>query len=224
MSSRARPARSARCAPRRPGCRPTPRSGVPVVLVGHVTKDGTLAGPKTLEHLVDVVLTLEGERFSGLRLLRATKNRFGSTEEVGVFEMAAAACARWPIRQRRSSSRARSALRASPSRPRSRAAGRCSSRSRRWSRRRPRLTAPDGGGRRPAAAGAAHRRPRPARGHRWPATTSTPASSAACHHRGAGDRPAAGPGAGLVAARPAADRRHVGSVSGCARGRPAKSA
>jgi DNA repair protein RadA/Sms len=62
---------------------------VPVILVGHVTKDGTLAGPKTLEHLVDVVLTLEGERFSGLRLLRASKNRFGSTEEVGVFEMRA---------------------------------------------------------------------------------------------------------------------------------------
>ena len=62
---------------------------MPMVLVGHVTKDGTLAGPKTLEHLVDVVLTLEGERFSGLRLLRSSKNRFGSTEEVGVFEMAA---------------------------------------------------------------------------------------------------------------------------------------
>jgi DNA repair protein RadA/Sms len=65
------------------------QSGVPVVLVGHVTKDGTLAGPKTLEHLVDAVLTLDGDRFAGLRLLRASKNRFGSTEEVGVFEMAA---------------------------------------------------------------------------------------------------------------------------------------
>jgi DNA repair protein RadA/Sms len=63
-------------------------NAVPVLLVGHVTKDGTLAGPKTLEHLVDVVLTLEGERFSGLRLLRSAKNRFGSTDEVGVFEMA----------------------------------------------------------------------------------------------------------------------------------------
>ena len=63
-------------------------NGVPTILVGHVTKDGSLAGPKTLEHIVDVVLTLEGERFSGLRLLRASKNRFGSTEEVGVFEMA----------------------------------------------------------------------------------------------------------------------------------------
>ncbi len=61
--------------------------GVAVVLVGHVTKDGSIAGPKTLEHLVDAVLTLEGERYASLRLLRATKNRFGSTEEVGVFEM-----------------------------------------------------------------------------------------------------------------------------------------
>jgi DNA repair protein RadA/Sms len=64
--------------------------GVAVVLVGHVTKDGSIAGPKTLEHLVDAVLNLEGERYAALRVLRATKNRFGSTEEVGVFEMAEA--------------------------------------------------------------------------------------------------------------------------------------
>jgi len=64
------------------------QEGIAVILVGHVTKDGTLAGPKTLEHLVDAVLSLEGERTASLRLLRATKNRFGSTEEVGVFEMA----------------------------------------------------------------------------------------------------------------------------------------
>ncbi len=64
--------------------------GVPVVLVGHVTKDGSLAGPKTLEHLVDVVMLLEGDRYGSLRLLRATKNRFGSTEEVGVLEMTGA--------------------------------------------------------------------------------------------------------------------------------------
>ena len=62
--------------------------GIAVIVVGHVTKDGTLAGPKTLEHLVDTVLSLEGERTATLRLLRATKNRFGSTEEIGVFEMA----------------------------------------------------------------------------------------------------------------------------------------
>jgi DNA repair protein RadA/Sms len=61
--------------------------GIAVVLVGHVTKDGSIAGPKTLEHLVDAVLTLEGERYAAIRLLRASKNRFGSTEEVGVFEM-----------------------------------------------------------------------------------------------------------------------------------------
>ncbi len=58
-----------------------------VILVGHVTKDGTLAGPRTLEHLVDAVLTLEGERYAALRVLRTAKNRFGSTDEVGVFEM-----------------------------------------------------------------------------------------------------------------------------------------
>jgi len=63
--------------------------GVPVLLVGHVTKDGTLAGPRTLEHLVDAVLMLEGDRYGTLRLLRALKNRHGSTEEVGVMEMTA---------------------------------------------------------------------------------------------------------------------------------------
>ncbi|MBI3750211.1 MAG: DNA repair protein RadA [Chloroflexi bacterium] len=61
--------------------------GITVILVGHVTKDGTIAGPKTLEHLVDAVLDLGGERGGTLRLLRATKNRFGSTEEIGVFEL-----------------------------------------------------------------------------------------------------------------------------------------
>jgi DNA repair protein RadA/Sms len=61
--------------------------GIAVILVGHVTKDGAIAGPKTLEHLVDAVVSLEGERYAALRLLRATKNRFGSTDEIGVFEM-----------------------------------------------------------------------------------------------------------------------------------------
>jgi DNA repair protein RadA/Sms len=63
--------------------------GVPVVLVGHVTKEGSLAGPKTLEHVVDCVLYFEGERTHNYRVLRATKNRFGSTDEIGVFEMRA---------------------------------------------------------------------------------------------------------------------------------------
>ena len=62
--------------------------GIAVVLVGHVTKDGSIAGPKTLEHLVDAVIAVEGDRYAALRLVRAAKNRFGSTEEVGVFEMA----------------------------------------------------------------------------------------------------------------------------------------
>jgi DNA repair protein RadA/Sms len=60
---------------------------VPVFIAGHVTKDGAIAGPRVLEHIVDVVLYLEGERFSSYRLLRGVKNRFGSTNEVGVFEM-----------------------------------------------------------------------------------------------------------------------------------------
>jgi DNA repair protein RadA/Sms len=63
--------------------------GVPVLLIGHVTKDGSLAGPRSLEHLVDAVLMLEGDRYGSLRLLRVTKNRHGSTEEVGVLEMTA---------------------------------------------------------------------------------------------------------------------------------------
>jgi DNA repair protein RadA/Sms len=60
----------------------------PLFLVGHVTKEGSIAGPRVLEHMVDTVLYLEGERFHSYRLLRSVKNRFGSTNEVGVFEMA----------------------------------------------------------------------------------------------------------------------------------------
>ncbi len=63
-------------------------TGTAVVLVGHVTKDGEVAGPKTLEHLVDTVLYLEGDRHHFYRILRTVKNRFGSTDEVGVFNMA----------------------------------------------------------------------------------------------------------------------------------------
>ncbi len=62
-------------------------SGVPTFIIGHVTKDGAIAGPRALEHIVDVVLYLEGESFSAHRLLRGVKNRFGSTNELGVFEM-----------------------------------------------------------------------------------------------------------------------------------------
>jgi len=61
--------------------------GIATVLVGHVTKDGSIAGPRALEHLVDVVLYFEGDRHSSLRMLRAIKNRYGATDEVGCFEM-----------------------------------------------------------------------------------------------------------------------------------------
>jgi len=65
-------------------------SNVATILVGHVTKDGSVAGPRVLEHLVDCVLQFEGDRYNAHRILRATKNRFGSTNELGVFEMTAA--------------------------------------------------------------------------------------------------------------------------------------
>ena len=64
-------------------------TGIPVLLIGHITKDGTLAGPKVMEHIVDAVLQFEGERQHGFRILRALKNRFGSTAEIGIFEMMA---------------------------------------------------------------------------------------------------------------------------------------
>jgi DNA repair protein RadA/Sms len=63
---------------------------IPVIVIGHVTKEGAIAGPRVLEHMVDTVLYLEGERFQQFRVLRAVKNRFGSTDEVGVFEMTGA--------------------------------------------------------------------------------------------------------------------------------------
>jgi DNA repair protein RadA/Sms len=65
-------------------------AGVATILVGHVTKDGAVAGPRVLEHLVDCVLQFEGDRYRAHRVLRAVKNRFGSTNELGVFEMTAA--------------------------------------------------------------------------------------------------------------------------------------
>ncbi len=63
------------------------RRNIPFILIGHVTKDGAIAGPKSLEHLVDTVLYLEQETARGYQLLRASKNRFGSTNELGIFEM-----------------------------------------------------------------------------------------------------------------------------------------
>lgn len=63
------------------------QSDTAIILVGHVTKEGSIAGPKVLEHVVDVVLQLEGDRYGGFKVLRAVKNRFGSTNEAGIFEM-----------------------------------------------------------------------------------------------------------------------------------------
>ena len=156
--------------------------GTAVILAGHVTKDGSIAGPKTLEHLVDAVVNLEGERFAALRLLRASKNRFGSTEEVGVFEMGDAGLAEVdrpgpgvPRRARRAGARQRRR----PDDGRQPAA--CWSRSRRSSRRH--------GSGRPSVARAASTPIASASwspssgggpGSGWPAMTSTPTSPAAC--------------------------------------------
>ncbi len=71
-------------------------SGVPVLLVGHVTKDGNLAGPKSLEHLVDAVVSIEGDRGGARRLLRATKNRFGPVDEIALYEMTGEGLAELP--------------------------------------------------------------------------------------------------------------------------------
>ncbi|MDH4185208.1 MAG: DNA repair protein RadA, partial [Nitrospinota bacterium] len=62
-------------------------TGIPMALIGHVTKDGAIAGPRLLEHMVDTVLYFEGERGGPFRIIRGVKNRFGSTNEIGVFEM-----------------------------------------------------------------------------------------------------------------------------------------
>ena len=65
------------------------KTKTPIVLVGHITKEGDIAGPKTLEHMVDTVISFEGEKISHFRILRAGKNRFGSTDEIGIFQMSA---------------------------------------------------------------------------------------------------------------------------------------
>src|SRR5699024_11236477 len=69
------------------GIRAAKLSALPVLLVVHVTKDGSIAGPRVLEHLVDVVCQFEGDRHAELRMVRAVKNRFGSTDEVGCFAL-----------------------------------------------------------------------------------------------------------------------------------------
>ena len=70
------------------------KSGAALILVGHVTKDGQIAGPRVVEHMVDAVLSFEGEGSQQFRILRAVKNRFGPTDEIGVFEMTGTRLAR----------------------------------------------------------------------------------------------------------------------------------
>ena len=105
-----------------------------VILVGHVTKDGTLAGPRVLEHAVDCVLQFEGEPQRTYRTLRALKNRFGSTNEIGVFEMRSGGLTEVADPSERFVREAAAGRRARACSARWRAPGRCWSRSRRWSR------------------------------------------------------------------------------------------
>ena len=110
--------------------------GITTFLIGHVTKDGNLAGPKSLEHIVDTVLYFEGEKQQHHRIVRAVKNRFGAISEMGVFEMTGDGPAgRCPTRPRCSCPSAWRARRARRWWPPWRARGPCSSRCRRWSRR-----------------------------------------------------------------------------------------
>ena len=110
-------------------------NGVATILVGHVTKDGAVAGPRVLEHLVDCVLQFEGDRYHAHRVLRAAKNRFGSTNELGVFEMTGTGLVGVPDPSALFGTHRATARSAPRSRARSRARGRCCSRSRRSSRR-----------------------------------------------------------------------------------------
>ena len=102
-------------------------TGTAVMLVGHVTKEGTIAGPRLLEHLVDTVLYFESEAGSRFRIVRATKNRFGAVNELGFFAMTGSGPARRCAIRRRSSWRARpeAAPPAASSPSRARAGGRC---------------------------------------------------------------------------------------------------
>ena len=90
------------------------RSGAAIILVGHVTKDGQIAGPRVVEHMVDAVLSFEGEGSQQFRILRAVKNRFGPTDEIGVFEMTGGGLARGRQSVRAVSVRARSRRRPAP--------------------------------------------------------------------------------------------------------------
>jgi DNA repair protein RadA/Sms len=107
--------------------------GTALVLVGHVTKDGSIAGPRVLEHMVDTVLSFEGERSHQYRILRAIKNRFGGTDEIGVFAMVSGGADRGRQSVGAVPDAARGGVTGTVVFPRWRGRGRCWSRSRRWS-------------------------------------------------------------------------------------------
>ena len=101
------------------------RAGCAVILVGHVTKDGQIAGPRVVEHMVDAVLSFEGEGSQQFRILRAVKNRFGPTDEIGVFEMTGTGLREVPTRPSCFCPNANSVVRERPCLPASKGPGRC---------------------------------------------------------------------------------------------------
>ena len=205
-SSARRPGRWPRCASARPGwCSEAKARGMATVLVGHVTKDGGLAGPRVLEHVVDTVVSFEGDRHHALRLLRATKHRFGTTDELGLFEMTEGGLPAGARRQRPVPGRPpRRACRARSWCPPSRGSG-------------PLLVEVQGlvvkshaPAPRALGAGARRRPPADAAGRAGPAGRHRPGRSrrlrawpwAACKLAEPGVDLGRGPGAGLVAVRP----------------------
>ncbi len=111
------------------------KSGAALILVGHVTKDGQIAGPRVVEHMVDAVLSFEGDGAHQFRILRAVKNRFGPTDEIGVFEMTGEGLREVANPSALFLSDARSRRPAPPFSPAWKARGRCWWKFRRWSRR-----------------------------------------------------------------------------------------
>ena len=160
------------------------KSGAAIILVGHVTKDGQIAGPRVVEHMVDAVLSFEGEGSHQFRILRAVKNRFGPTDEIGVFEMTGSGLREVPIHPScfyRSAILASQAPRCSPA---SKEQGHCWSKSKLWLRRhrsgRPGVLWWDG-----TRAGSlcCSRCWRPIAASGWEATTFTLTLPAACAYR-----------------------------------------
>jgi hypothetical protein len=201
------------------------RRGTAVVLVGHVTKDGQIAGPRVVEHMVDTVLYFEGERGHRFRLLRAVKNRFGPADEIGVFEMTGAGLAEVANPSALFlSDRMRRARPARPSLPASRGRAPCWWKSRRWWRNRRWPAAAHGGRPRSRAAGDDPGRARRTLRDRLCRFGCLPQRRGGLAHRRTGGRSGGRCGVAVGARGPAAAARDRGFRRDQPVGRPAPGA